>query len=92
MNEQSALSSKDSDVSVLMPNCLLIGHPFSRNPGKWKSDDSLKSRLHLGVQVVDDFWRKWMELYAPTLIAQNKWFNKSRNLKVGDTVLVKSIA
>ena len=29
-----------------------------------------------------------MELYAPTLAAQNKWHKQSRNFKVGDTVLV----
>lgn len=68
------LPSEDSDVTILTPNCLLIGRPFSRNPGAWQPKGKLRNRLNLVVSIVDDFWLKWQELYAPTLVAQNKWF------------------
>jgi hypothetical protein len=78
----------DSDISILTPNCLLLGRPFAKNPGSWESTTSLKGRLQLVASVVADFWVKWKELFVPTLVAQNKWYGKHRDLKVGDVVLM----
>ena len=38
--------------------------------------------------VGEQFWRHWIELYAPTLTNQLKWFDAFRQIKVGDVVLV----
>ena len=39
--------------------------------------------------IVEDFWKKWVECYAPTTVKQNKWHSEnSRELKVGDVVVV----
>ena len=82
------LPGTDSDISILTPNCQLIGRPFAKNPGQWSSDNSLKSRLALVAAVSEDFWKKWTELYAPTLVFQQKWHKPQQNLKVGDVVVV----
>ena len=82
------MPSDDSEISILTPNCLLIGRPFARNPGSWELSTSLSGRLNLVVALVTDFWLKWQELYVPTIVAQNKWFGQHRDLKVGDVVLV----
>ena len=78
----------DSEISILTPNCLLLGRSSSTNPGGYDANPSLKSRLTLVQGIVDQFWKHWTSLYAPTLIRQSKWLHESRDLKVGDVVIV----
>jgi hypothetical protein len=39
-------------------------------------------------QISDQFWKKWVELCAPSLVVQRKWHKSSSNLQPGDVVLV----
>jgi hypothetical protein len=89
LNERplGTLPSGDSSINILTPNCQLIGRPFCRNPGGWGSS-SLKDRLRLVDTILDEFWSKWTELYAPTLVRQDKWKRRSRDLQPGDVVVV----
>ena len=82
------MPSPDSPVNILTPNSLLLGRSASRNPGGYEASPSLWSRLTLVQQIVDQFWIQWTNLYAPTLIRQNKWLTQHRDLQVGDVVLV----
>ena len=75
-------------MNILTPNSLLLGRSASRNPGGYEASPSLRSRLTLVQQIVDQFWIQWTNLYAPTLIRQNKWLTQHRDLQVGDVVLV----
>ena len=38
--------------------------------------------------VVNEFWRKWTEFYAPTLMVRRKWNASSRNWCRGDVVII----
>ena len=38
--------------------------------------------------MVEDFWKRWTELYAPALVVQRKWHTATRNLCPGDVVIV----
>ena len=89
LNERplGTLPSKDSNINILTPNCQLIGRPFCRNPGNWQ-DSNLKTRLKLIDSIADEFWDKWTELYAPSLIPQGKWKTRAKNLRPGDVVAV----
>ena len=81
--------SLDSNINILTPNCLLLGRASSVNPNAWQTElFSLKDRNHLVSSVTDQFWRHWLELFAPTLVYRHKWHEKQRDLKVGDVVLV----
>ena len=90
LNERplGTMPSDDSEVNILTPNSQLIGRPFARNPGGWEDYSKLSDRLRLVDQVAHQFWPKWTELYAPTLIHQHKWTKRSPNLKPGDVVAV----
>ena len=35
-----------------------------------------------------EFWRRWIREYLPSLQARQKWTEKSRNLRVGEMVLI----
>jgi hypothetical protein len=89
LNERplGVLPSGDSNINILTPNCQLIGRPFCRNPGGWQ-ESSLKTRLRLIDTILEEFWSKWTELYAPSLVRQGKWKTRSRNLQPGDVVVV----
>ncbi len=93
MNERpiGTLPSADSELNVLTPNSLLLGRSTAKNPGEWQPftyNQSTQNRYHLVQTAVEDFWEKWTELYAPTLIVQRKWHVFRRNLREGDVVIV----
>ena len=81
--------SMDSTINVLMPNSLLLGRAVASNPLGWQPfETSIATRYHLVQSVVEDFWKRWTELYAPALVVQHKWHTASRNLRPGDVVIV----
>ena len=83
------LPSLDSNINVLTPNCLLLGRATSSNPGNWQpGNPSIKTRYHLVTAVGEDFWKHWIQLFAPSLLYQSKWHSAQRDLQVGDVVLV----
>jgi hypothetical protein len=91
LNERplSTSASEDSEINVLTPNCLLLGRPVAAAPpGKFGSP-SLRKRCADIDGILDDFWKRWVEFYAPTMVKQNKWNKEAqRDLKVGDVVSV----
>ena len=83
------LPSLDSNINVLTPNCLLLGRASSVNPNVWQPEFfSMKDRSRLISSISDQFWKHWLELFAPSLVYRHKWHEKQRDLKVGDVVLV----
>ena len=91
LNERpiGAQPSTDSTINVLTPNNLLLGRATASNPLGWQPyGTSISTRYHLVQSVVNDFWKRWTELYVPTLIVQRKWNTASRNLCPGDVVIV----
>ena len=38
--------------------------------------------------MVEDFWKRWSELYAPAFVVQSRWHTATRNLRPGDVVIV----
>jgi len=91
MNERpiGTMPSSDAEISILTPNCLLMGRATSKNPGGWQPQEPRLSMRYQVVQnLVDSFWKRWTELCAPALIVQRKWHTSHRNLKPGDVVIV----
>ena len=81
--------SVDSTINVLTPNSLLLGRATASNPLGWQPyETSVATRYHLVQSVVEDFWKRCTELYAPALVVQHKWHTASRNLCPGDVVIV----
>ena len=62
-------------------------------PGVWQPytrGQNPKNRYHLVQSTIDDFWEKWIQLYAPTPVIQQNWNVNTRNLRLGDVVIVKA--
>ena len=76
---------------MLTPNSLLLGRATAKNPGVWQPytrGQNPKTWCHLVQSTVDDFWEKWIQFYAPTLVIQRKWSVSTRNLRSGDVVII----
>ena len=83
------LPSLASAINVLTPNCLLLGRATAANPSGWQpGSPSLKTRYHIVDAIGSQFWKHWMELFAPSLVYRPKWFDTHRDLQSGDVVLV----
>ena len=84
-------TSSDSDGEpVLTPNHLLRMDSDQRLP-PW---DLRQGRLVTEEEVAPGavphqvFWRRWSREYLVRLLERQKWHKKTRNIKVGDLVLV----
>ncbi|XP_031560858.1 uncharacterized protein LOC116296887 [Actinia tenebrosa] len=91
LNERpiGVLPCTDSAINVLTPNSLLLGRARAINPLRWQPQDSkIVTRYHLVQAVTDDFWKRWTELYAPSLVVRRKWHTSNRNLLPNDVVIV----
>ena len=93
LNERpiGTLPSLDSDLNVFTPNSLLLERSTAKNPGGWQPftySQSPKTRYSLVQTAVEDFWEKWIQLYAPSLVVRRKWHVNTRNLRPGDVVMI----
>ena len=91
MNERplGLMPSIDSEINVLTPNCLLLGRAQASNPGGWQPEGlSLKTRYQLVSSIGEQFWKHWLQLFAPSLVYQRKWHKEKPDLQEGDVVLV----
>jgi len=87
----SAGSPDDDAIEVLTPGHFLIGQPLCALPDPAISfrSTSLLRRWHLCQNLTHHFWQRWSSEYLTTLNKFNKWHCPSRNLTVGDVVVLK---
>ena len=77
------------DGTYLSPNDLLLGRSSSRIPsGPFKEHLTLRQRFEFVQSIINRFWKKWISDYFPSLIIRQKWHTATRNVRVGDIVLV----
>ena len=59
-------------------------------PGEFQREDMYGRKRWRQVQyLANQFWTRWKREYLANLQARQKWTKTSRNLKVGDIVLMK---
>ena len=81
---------EDGSYVVITPNQLLLGRSQNILPDDTGIADSLPmtARYRLVNHVTNVFWRKWSMEVSPNLIVRQKWHTKTRNLCVGDLVMI----
>ncbi|XP_062709477.1 uncharacterized protein LOC134288485 [Aedes albopictus] len=80
-----------ADHESLTPNhFLLLSSSGMREPEKMPTDAgmALKNSWNMVKHTLDNFWRRWVKEYLPTIIRRTKWFQDVQPIKVGDLVLV----
>ena len=80
----------ESVEKFICPNDLLMGRASKKVPaGEFDVNCNILKRLRISQQIVKCFWKNWQQKYFHTLIVRQRWHTESRNLKVGDIVIVK---
>ena len=81
---------EDGSYSILTPNHLLLGRSINVLPddAELSEDLPMPSTYWLVIFVTTSLSQKWMRELAPHLILRQKWHQKSRNLCVGDLVMI----
>ncbi len=74
----------------LTPNHFLLGQPHPHiPPGLFSDTGELSRRRWLRAQeLAQQFWKRWLREYVPSLIERTKWTRKERNVQIGDVVLI----
>jgi hypothetical protein len=84
------------DGKLLCPNDLLLGrssdavlqHTWPELDGKHRK---YIKQLLFCERIVNDWFSRWRRLYFHTLIPEKKWHVDSRQVRVGDLVLIKDL-
>ncbi|XP_053699046.1 uncharacterized protein LOC128746016 [Sabethes cyaneus] len=81
----------DGDESpVLTPNDFLLGS--ANGLRSWVPfDDSPLTQKNCWIQsqiMADQFWKRWVRDYMPTITRRTKWFTPAKPIAVGDIVVI----
>uniref|UniRef100_A0A5S6Q1B8 Integrase catalytic domain-containing protein n=1 Tax=Trichuris muris TaxID=70415 RepID=A0A5S6Q1B8_TRIMR len=84
------ISVDPRDPEPLTPNHFLLGRPHPHIPPDVINEQEITSRRRwrIAQAIVESFWKRWLREYVPCLIERRKWVRPTRDLKVGDVVIV----
>ena len=87
----TSLPSEDDNIQVLTAGHFLIGKPLEALPDSPSSDQPVSTLRHweLCQSMVSHFWRRWASEYSTALQKLQKWHLPSRNITVGDVVVLQ---
>ena len=78
------------EATHLCPNDLLLGRASSMVPsGSFDDKFNPKKRYDFTQKIINCFWKRWQRFYFSTLIIREKWHTSSRNVQVGDIMLLQ---
>lgn len=86
------LSDDPTSLNALTPAHFLIGEQLIRIPDEGDFKEVPTNRLTRWEHVqkmIQHFWQRWQDEYLHNLINRTKWLSESRNIRVGDLVIVK---
>lgn len=81
---------ENNTAEALTPNHFLIGNSNGEKPITQTTERDLIGRKdwRIAQQLADNFWRRWIREYLPTLTRRSKWHSKAKPIQVGDVVIV----
>jgi hypothetical protein len=84
------VSDDHVDPMSITPNHLLIGASnLASSPGVFGADDNnLRRRWRISQFLTDQFWKRWLKEYVPTLVNRSKWHKNQQNLAEGDVAVI----
>ena len=85
----TAVSNDPKDLQPLTPNdLLLLRSKTVAPPGKFTKLDAYTRRWRHVQYLAEQFWKRWLREYLPTLQFRGKWQERKPNLVEGELVLV----
>ena len=93
LNSRPLIPSDQDVTEVLTPGHFLIGRPLTALPDHSSSTSeqamSLLRWWQLCQNIVRHFWSRWSNEYITILNKYTKWPHRSRNVSVGDIVVLR---
>ena len=85
----SADSLQEDYLVPITPNHILIGRSDGEVPPlDYIEDSSTTARLAYVTELYNTWWDAWIQQVLPTLMPVRKWKKRSKNLSVGDVVMM----
>ena len=73
----------------LTPNHIILGRATATVPqGPYKEMRNLHKRFKFVQMLMNHFWKHFIHEYLPTLMRRAEWQSKTRQMQVGDVVLL----
>lgn len=90
MRPMTPLSESPTDLEVITPGHFLVGDALTAPLETNRMDVPVNrlNRWELCCRLKQEFWQKWTNDYLTQLQGRSKWTEKSRNLEIGDMVLL----
>lgn len=84
------LPIENDEASPLTPNHFLIGSSNGSKPPIAFNDSAVSVTYSRTMSMIcaDQFWRRWVAEYLPTLTKRTKWFQPVKPLEIGNIVVV----
>lgn len=84
------VSIDSADQEALTPNHFLLGSSNGEKPpGEFGAENSnLRHAWRRSQALANEFWRRWVKEYLPTLTRRTKWFKNVKDIEAGDLVIV----
>ena len=81
---------EDGTYDIITPNHLMLGRSSNILPddSELASNLPMSARYRLVHHITSAFWKKWSTEVSPSLVVRQKWHKKSRNLCVGDLIMI----
>ena len=88
------ISEDINDLGPLTPNHFLLGRPNPNlslvNP--YEEELDLRKRWHRAQSLTNQFWKRWLREYLPTISTKPKWHNDAKTIGIGDLVLLHDVS
>lgn len=86
-----SLTSDPEDSTALTPGHFLIGAPIRNHaePSLLNTHENRLNRWQFVQQLSQHFWKRWHEEYLTQLQQRPKWMKQTKNVTIGDLVLIK---
>ncbi|XP_058811166.1 uncharacterized protein LOC131676054 [Topomyia yanbarensis] len=82
---------QSADQEALTPNHFILGSSTGVKilpTEPVTSAATLRSSWKLAQFITNEFWKRWVKEYLPVITRRCKWFENTKDLQVGDLVLV----
>ncbi|XP_062703041.1 uncharacterized protein LOC134285727 [Aedes albopictus] len=87
----TSIPLESMDQEALTPNhfILLSSSGVTQPPTKLAEPTKVtRTNWNMARQLLDQFWRRWINEYLPTIAVRSKWFEEVEKLRVNDLVLI----